>query len=85
MTITAFDHIAIPIESVDEMLLFYRTLGFEIKDDDGPLLYSVHFGENKINFHTPQLWQSEQFSLRGPAARPGCGDFCVVWGDTDQA
>ena len=85
MTITAFDHVAIPIENVKEMLPFYRKLGFEIKDDDAPLVYSVHFGQNKINFHAPQLWQSEQFSLRGPAARPGCGDLCFVWSDTEEA
>jgi catechol 2,3-dioxygenase-like lactoylglutathione lyase family enzyme len=25
------------------------------------------------------LWQSGTFTLRGPSAQPGCGDFCFVW------
>ena len=83
--IAGFDHAAIPIRAVDSMLEFYRKLGFKISDNYGPLVYSVHFNENKINFHTPELWQSEKFSLRGPTAQPGCGDFCFVWNDTEQA
>ncbi len=83
--IEGFDHVAIPIRAVDSMLEFYRNLGFKISDNYGPSVYSVHFNENKINFHTPELWQSEKFSLRGPTAQPGCGDFCFVWNDTEQA
>ncbi len=83
--IAGFDHAAIPIRAVDSMLEFYRKLGFKISDNYGPLVYSVHFNENKINFHTPELWQSEKFSLRGPTAQPGCGDFCFVWNDTEPA
>ena len=83
--IAGFDHVAIPIRAVDSMLEFYRNLGFKISDYYGPSVYSVHFNENKINFHTPELWQSEKFSLRGPTAQPGCGDFCFVWNDTEQA
>ncbi len=83
--IAGFDHVAIPIRAVDSMLVFYRNLGFKISDNYGPSVYSVHFNENKINFHAPELWQSEKFSLRGPTAQPGCGDFCFVWNDTEQA
>ncbi|OUS13981.1 hypothetical protein A9Q89_00460 [Gammaproteobacteria bacterium 53_120_T64] len=81
--IRAFDHVAIPIQKVDQMLAFYRALGCQISDDFAKRLYSVHFGDHKINFHTPAIWQSDKFSLRGPAAEPGCGDFCFVWGDTE--
>lgn len=78
MTITAFDHVAIPIENVDVMLSFYRRLGFDISEEGAPF-YSVHFGDQKINFHGPEVWQSQPFTLRGPTAKPGCGDLCFVW------
>ena len=84
MSIKSIDHAAIPINNVEEMLSFYRRLGFNISDRHAPLLYSIDFGDNKINFHTPQLWGSGEFSLRAPAAVPGCGDFCFVWGGKEE-
>jgi len=78
MTIIGFDHVAIPIENVLEMLVFYQRLGFTVNDSTPPF-YSVHFGDQKINMHAPEIWQSESFTLRGPTAKPGCGDFCFVW------
>ena len=27
----------------------------------------------------PELWQQESFTMRAPAARLRCGDFCFVW------
>jgi len=83
--IKAFDHVAIPIQKVDEMITFYQALGCEVSDDFGKRLYSVHFGDHKINFHTPAIWQSGKFTLRGPTAQPGCGDFCFVWGGSKMA
>ena len=77
MTIQSFDHVAIPIQNTEAMLSFYRALGFGVKERDQ--FYSVHFGDNKINFHGPERWQSGKFTLRGPTALPGCGDFCFVW------
>ena len=77
MTIRSFDHVAIPIQNVDAMLSFYRALGFGVNDNGHR--YSVHFGDQKINFHGPEVWQSGHFTLRGPTAVPGCGDFCFVW------
>ena len=84
MSITAFDHVAIPIENVREMLTFYRKLGFTVNDSSPPF-YSVHFGDNKINMHGPEAWQSDSFTLRGPAAKPGCGDFCFLWEGSPSA
>jgi len=77
MAIKSFDHVAIPIQNTDAMLSFYRALGFAVKEREQ--FYSVHFGDNKINFHGPARWQSGKFTLRGPAGLPGCGDFCFVW------
>lgn len=77
MPIRSFDHVAIPIQNTDAMLAFYRALGFGVKEREQ--FYSVHFGDHKINFHGPERWQSGRFTLRGPTAVPGCGDFCFVW------
>lgn len=77
MLIRSFDHVAVPIENTEAMLAFYRALGFSVNDRGNA--YSVHFGDNKINFHTPERWRSGRFTLRGPTAVPGCGDFCFVW------
>ena len=86
MPIANFDHAAIPIADIDAMLRFYGALGCEVEEVRPPLFYSVVFGDNKINFHGPQAWQSGTFNLRGPTARPGCGDFCFVWdGSADLA
>jgi catechol 2,3-dioxygenase-like lactoylglutathione lyase family enzyme len=77
--ISGLDHVAIPVADMEAMLNFYRQLGFGVDDTLAPVLYAVTFGANKINFHSPGLWQSGKFDLRGPAAKPGCGDFCFVW------
>jgi catechol 2,3-dioxygenase-like lactoylglutathione lyase family enzyme len=77
MPIRSFDHVAIPIQNTAAMLAFYRALRFGVKEREH--FYSVHFGDQKINFHAPERWQSGRFTLRGPTAVPGCGDFCFVW------
>ena len=83
MPVTGFDHVAIPTAKPDDLLRFYRKLGFSAPTPDEwratKLPYfSIQFGDNKINVHAPALWQSG-FTLRGPTAQPGCGDFCFVW------
>jgi len=84
MPVASFDHVALPLGKPEEMLRFYLALGFEAPsveewDAGGRQRFSVRFGDNKINFHTPELWQSGHFHLRGPTAVPGCGDLCFVW------
>lgn len=80
--IGGLDHVAIPVGDMEAMLNFYRRLGFGVDESIAPNLYAVTFGANKINFHSPKLWQSGQFDLRGPTAQPGCGDFCFIWDGT---
>ena len=75
--IAGLDHVAVPIANVEAMLAFYEALGFAVRR--GERLHSIHFGNNRMNFHAPELWNDERFTLRGPTARPGCGDFCFVW------
>jgi len=84
MSVIAFDHVAIPTARPEEMLRFYRALGFSAPAPEdwraqNLTSFSIQFGENKINVHAPELWQNRAFTLRGPTAQPGCGDFCFVW------
>ena len=75
--VSGFDHVAVPMRNTEAMVRFYRALGFQVKE--GERICSVHFGDHKINFHRPALWQGGEFTLRAPAAEPPCGDFCFVW------
>ena len=81
--VRGFDHVAVPMRNTEAMVSFYRALGFEVME--GARICSVHFGDNKINFHRPSLWESGTFTLRAPAAQPPCGDFCFVWDGTAAA
>lgn len=80
--VSGFDHVAAPMRNERAMVGFYRALGFRV--DEGERICSVHFGDNKINFHRPALWRDPEFTLRAPAARPPCGDFCFVWAGSEQ-
>ena len=74
--VVGFDHIALPLQHADAMAAFYRSLGLAVSEN--AFLVQVHFGQQMINFHRPELWQGD-FALRAPAARPPCGDICLVW------
>ena len=63
------------------MIAFYRSLGFDVAEQRA--IVSVYAGEQMINFHRPEVWPREGFTLRAPAARPPCGDLCLVW-DGDE-
>ena len=79
-----FDHVAVPMQNTDAMLAFYRALGLEMNET--PSVVSVYVGADQmINFHRPVLWQGPAFTLRAPAARPPCGDFCFVWEGTAES
>jgi len=81
--IRSFDHVAFPMQNDVEMISFYRALGLQVKETEGRV--SVHFGDQKINFHRSSRWRSETFTLRAPAAAPPCGDFCWVWEGTRES
>lgn len=83
--ISAFDHVAIPMERVEDMVQFYTDLGCRVVEQNSGRIFAVIFGDNKINFHAPELWKSGQFTLRGPSALPGCGDLCFVWQGSQEA
>ena len=77
----ALDHVAVPMQNVEAMIDFYRGLGFAVRENAS--IVSVHFADQKINFHRPALWQRPTFTLRAPAAQPPCGDFCWVWNGSE--
>lgn len=79
MAVGSIDHVAIPIVNIEAMHTFYEAFGFEWDASNAPRLYAVTLGDQKLNFHAPSLWQNPKFTLRGPSAKPGCGDFCFVW------
>jgi catechol 2,3-dioxygenase-like lactoylglutathione lyase family enzyme len=76
-----FDHVALPMQNTDAMLTFYRGLGLQVAEN--PNACSVYVGGGQmINFHRPEFWPRETFTLRAPAAKPPCGDLCFVWDGT---
>ena len=82
--ISSFDHVAVPMQNTEAMIAFYRALGLHVMETAGRV--SVHFGDQKINFHRPASWQrATSTSLRAPAARPPCGDFCFVWTGSEES
>ena len=80
--VSGFDHVAVPMRDTEAMVGFYRALGFHV--NEGRRICSAHFGDSKINFHRPALWEDRQFTLRAPSALPPCGDFCFVWDGTED-
>ena len=77
-SIRGFDHVAVPMQNTEAMLAFYRALGLQMNETAGAV--SVYVGADQmINFHRPARWPDPAFTLRAPAARPPCGDFCFVW------
>ncbi len=78
--VSGYDHIAVPMLNTDAMIAFYKKLGFKVAEN--PNAISVYVGRNMINFHRPARWQDSKFTLRAPAAKPPCGDFCFVWDGT---
>jgi catechol 2,3-dioxygenase-like lactoylglutathione lyase family enzyme len=78
-----FDHVAVPMQNTEAMIAFYRRLGFQMSENANAV--SVYIGNQMINFHRPPRWQDASFTLRAPAARPPCGDFCFVWDGTPAA
>jgi len=78
--VSGFDHVALPMQNTDAMVAFYRSVGFEVRENAN--LVSVYVGTQMINFHRPALWQNPSFTLRAPAAKPPCGDLCFVWDGT---
>jgi len=78
--IAGFDHVSLPMQNTDAMVAFYRALGFDMAERRA--VVSVYAGDQMINFHRPEIWPRQGFTLRAPNARPPCGDLCFVWDGT---
>ena len=91
MPIASFDHAVIPTSQPEEMIAFYKKLGFDVVHEEEwrqgkARAFAFAFGDSKINVHPPEVWNNPEFTLRGPTAVPGCGDFCFVWdGSVEEA
>lgn len=81
--VRGFDHVAAPMQNTEAMIAFYRALGLQLNET--PTAVSVYVGDQMINFHRPSRWQNPADTLRAPAARPPCGDFCFVWEGTEES
>jgi catechol 2,3-dioxygenase-like lactoylglutathione lyase family enzyme len=81
--IAAIDHVSLPLQDPEAMVRFYRGLGFDV--DEQKAVVCVHAGSQMINFHRPDLWRREEFTLRARAAIPPCGDLCFVWEGSAEA
>jgi len=80
--VAGFDHVSLPMRYTDAMVAFYRALGCEVAEN--PHVVSVYIGNQMINFHRPETWQRDGFTLRAPSATPPCGDVCFVWEGTAE-
>jgi catechol 2,3-dioxygenase-like lactoylglutathione lyase family enzyme len=75
--IAGIDHVAFPMRDTEAMIAFYRALGFDIEENKA--VVCARLGTQMINFHRPELWPNERFTLRALAAVPPCADLCFEW------
>ena len=80
MATVSIDHIAMPTANAENLIAFYKKLGFHINDEaewraGEANIFSIQVGDSKINVH-PEGYTA---ALRGPTAVPGSADICFVW------
>ncbi len=68
---------SLPMENTGAMVAFYGALGFDVVERKA--VVSVYAGDQMINFHRPEVWPRDGFTLRASKAVPPCGDLCFVW------
>jgi catechol 2,3-dioxygenase-like lactoylglutathione lyase family enzyme len=85
--VTGVDHLALPTADAARLVAFYESLGFGTEHVEEwragtRAMFSIVAGDQKINIHPEAMvaFRGNPAYLRGPAAEPGCGDLCVVWG-----
>ena len=90
MSVVGIDHASFPTMQPEEMIAFYKRLGFEIVGEDEwrtgkrPVFW-VQAGHSKLSIHGPALYADPAFTLRGPTAKPGCADICFEWDGSIEA
>ena len=80
MSTVSIDHIAMPTANAENLIAFYKKIGFHINDEaewraGKAHIFSIQVGDSKINVH-PEGYTA---TLRGPTAVPGSADICFVW------
>jgi catechol 2,3-dioxygenase-like lactoylglutathione lyase family enzyme len=75
--VAGIDHVSLPMQHTHAMVAFYRAIGFDVVEQKA--VVSVYAGDQMINFHRPEVWPRDGFTLRAPSAVPPCGDLCFVW------
>lgn len=83
MSTVGIDHIAMPTADAEQLMAFYKKLGFDINDEEEwragtATIFSIQVGDSKINVHP----EGHIADYRGPTAVPGCTDICFVWDGT---
>ena len=83
MATVGIDHIAMPTADAEQLMAFYKRLGFAINDEEAwragtANIFSIQVGDSKINVHP----EGHMADYRGPTAVPGCTDICFVWDGT---
>ena len=86
MATVGLDHLAMPTANAEQLIAFYKNLGFAINDEDEwragtAQIFSIQVGDSKINVH-PEGFTA---SLRGDTALPGSADICFVWEGTAES
>ena len=81
--IAGIDHVSLPMRDTEAMVAFYRCLGFDVAEL--PAVVPVYAGGQMVNFHRPETWRRDGFTLRAPAATPPCGDLCFVWEGSQES
>ena len=79
MGTVGIDHMAMPTANAEELIAFYKKLGFEINDEvewraGKTSIFSIQAGDSKITVH-PEGFTAR---LRGDPAVPGSADICIV-------
>ena len=89
MPIADLDHVALPTQRPNEMIDFYRALGFGVEGEASwrsgtARHFSFTLGRTKLNVHPPETWTDRSVTLRAPSAVPGCADLCFRFEGTTQ-
>jgi catechol 2,3-dioxygenase-like lactoylglutathione lyase family enzyme len=87
--VTGVDHFVLPTDDGERLAAFYDRLGLQIQGleewrrGEEPI-FSIIVGDQKINVHPENVTpRRKNPDFNGShSALPGCGDFCLVWGDT---
>ena len=73
MATVGIDHIAMPTADAEQLMAFYKNLGFAINDEEAwragtATIFSIQVGDSKINVHP----EGHMADYRGPSMCAWC-------------